>query len=82
MGLHDMYKDDENSHLPTPPHSLASPHASMPFSSDQFILQDNIPLESSSSISFRGLDGMSLETGPEDSSQPGSGGPGVTLTQE
>ncbi|KAL3516702.1 hypothetical protein ACH5RR_023604 [Cinchona calisaya] len=57
-GLHDMYEDDENPHLPMPPHSLASPHASMPFSSDHFNRQDTIPLESSSSIPFCSLDGM------------------------
>ncbi|KAL3502253.1 hypothetical protein ACH5RR_036702 [Cinchona calisaya] len=62
--------------------SLASPRASMPFSSDQFIRQDIIPLESSSSIPFHVLDGMSLGTGPEDLSQPGFGGPNITLTQE
>ncbi|KAL3513196.1 hypothetical protein ACH5RR_025913 [Cinchona calisaya] len=43
---------------------------------------DTIPLQSSSSTSFRGLGGMSLGTGPEGSSQPGSGSPSFTITQE
>ncbi|KAL3516192.1 hypothetical protein ACH5RR_023094 [Cinchona calisaya] len=34
QGLHDMNEDDENPHLPMPPHSLVGPRAFMPFSSD------------------------------------------------
>ncbi|KAL3506362.1 hypothetical protein ACH5RR_031744 [Cinchona calisaya] len=82
IGLHDMYEDDGSPHLPMPPHSLAGPRASVPFSSDQFILQDIIPLKSSSSTPFHGLDGMSLGTSFENLSQPGSRCPGITLTQE
>ncbi|KAL3519460.1 hypothetical protein ACH5RR_017609 [Cinchona calisaya] len=78
-GLDDMYEDDENPLLPTPPHFLAGPRASMPFSSGQFILQDTIPLESSSSTPFRDLYGMSLGIGLEDLSQPGSWGPASVL---
>ncbi|KAL3507918.1 hypothetical protein ACH5RR_033300 [Cinchona calisaya] len=80
--LHDMYEDDENPHLPMPPYSLAGFRASMSFSSDQCIRQDTIPLESSSSIPFRDLDGMSRGTGPKDSSQLGFGGSSITFTRE